>query len=112
MIKKYILIASIFFLLVAGCKNVKDALSGKKSENSDEFLVIKKNPLTLPPDFDELPEPKNKGEDQSDEEVNSIQKLLTGIDENNCVKKSNCKKKIPIKSGSTEDFVLKKINEN
>ena len=31
--------------------------SGKKVENSDEFLVEKKNPLIMPPDFQDLPEP-------------------------------------------------------
>ena len=42
----------LFFL--CSCQNVKDALSGKKYENSDEFLVIKKNPLVLPPNFNDL----------------------------------------------------------
>ena len=44
----------IFFIVIplflASCQSIKDGLSGKKSENSDEFLVQKKNPLVLPPD--------------------------------------------------------------
>ena len=51
--KKYFFIILLFFL--CSCQNVKDALSGKKYENSDEFLVIKKNPLVLPPNFNDLP---------------------------------------------------------
>jgi len=35
----------IILLFLSSCQGVKDALSGKKYENSDEFLVIKKNPL-------------------------------------------------------------------
>ena len=49
----------LFILLISlySCQSVKDALSGKKYESSDEFLVIKKNPLVIPPDFNILPEP-------------------------------------------------------
>ena len=44
MVKKNILLILALFLIVFGCADVKDALSGKKSENSDEFLLIIKNP--------------------------------------------------------------------
>ena len=57
------MIKNIFLLILIislySCQSVKDALSGKKYESSDEFLVIKKNPLVLPPDFNELPEPED-----------------------------------------------------
>ena len=43
--KNYFFLIILVFL--SSCQNVKDALSGKKYENSDEFLVIKKNPLVL-----------------------------------------------------------------
>ena len=46
-------------LVLSSCQGVKDALSGKKYESSDEFLVIKKNPLVLPPNFNDLPTPKD-----------------------------------------------------
>ena len=49
----------IILLFLNSCQNVKDALTGKKYENSDEFLVIKKNPLVLPPNFNDLPAPKD-----------------------------------------------------
>ena len=45
------------FLMIASCQNVKDALSGSKKNNSDEFLVKKKNPLVMPPNYDDLPKP-------------------------------------------------------
>ena len=60
----------IFLILgaLSGCQSVKDGLTGQKQTNSDEFLVKKKNPLSLPPDFENLPEPttSNKNDDQND----------------------------------------------
>ena len=55
--KNFLLI--ILLLVLCSCQGVKDALSGKKYENSDEFLVIKKNPLVFPPNYSQLPEPKD-----------------------------------------------------
>lgn len=99
----------ILILLVAlvglSCQSIKDGLSGKKSENSDEFLVQKKNPLILPPKFLELPQPKDKDEEniQLEEEID-IEKILSiksqTISETN---KSN---------KTAEDFVLKNIKNN
>ena len=46
----------LLFLLVASCAgsfdSVKRGLTGSKADNADEFLVKKKDPLILPPDFD------------------------------------------------------------
>lgn len=99
----------ILILLVAlvglSCQSIKDGLSGKKSENSDEFLVQKKSPLVLPPKFLELPQPKDKDEEniQLKEEID-IEKILSiksqTISETN---KSN---------KTAEDFVLKNIKNN
>ena len=49
----------LFFLLfLYSCGSVGEALQGKKrSDQGDEFLIDKKNPLTMPPDFDKLPKP-------------------------------------------------------
>ena len=70
----------LFFLIfLSSCSGVKDALEGKKrSENSDEFLVEKKNPLTVPPDMNELPVPIEDEENQIvvDEESVDIKKTL------------------------------------
>ena len=58
------------------CQSVKEGLSGKKKTNSDEFLVEKKNPLVLPPDFTKLPEPttseNNKKENKNEDELKKI----------------------------------------
>ena len=63
---------------ITSCQNLKDALQGKKYESSDEFLVIKKNPLVLPPNFNELPTPKDVAETNQIENIeNEIEDLLS-----------------------------------
>ena len=59
MFKKITYILLFFFL--ASCANtfdsVKRGLTGAKKDSTDEFLVKKKDPLILPPDFENLPTP-------------------------------------------------------
>ena len=56
-IKSFIGILLPLIIDLNSCQSVKDGLSGRKNENSDEFLVQKKNPLILPPDYMNLPTP-------------------------------------------------------
>ena len=59
--KLNILIIILFSVLLYACESAKNAIEGKKrSEQSDEFLVEKKNPLAMPPDFAKLPTPGNQ----------------------------------------------------
>ena len=63
-------IICIFLLIVlTSCKSVRDGLAGKKTESSDEFLIEKKNPLTLPPEYGKLPVPN---EDIIEESKNQL----------------------------------------
>ena len=81
-------------------------MSGKKKANSDEFLVKKKNPLVLPPNFNELPTPNNtqiSNEESKNEQFDS--EFLT----KNQSKDKNAK---ITKSKSTEEFILKNIKKN
>ena len=65
--KKIIQVIILSLLLYSCGTGIKDALQGKKrSENSDEFLVQKKNPLILPPNYGELPVPSSRLEQQED----------------------------------------------
>ena len=50
----------ILFVFLTGCQSAKDALTLKKKESSDEFLVEKKSPLIKPPIYGELPYPEDK----------------------------------------------------
>ncbi len=82
------------------CQSAKDALTLKKKESSDEFLVEKKSPLVLPPNYGELPLPdENKVEDQNNEITVSLSKNKLKIDKT--IKNS--------KPSSLEKSVLKKI---
>ena len=94
----------ILLLTLSSCQGVKNALTGKKYENSDEFLVIKKNPLILPPNFNDLPSPKDVTNTTQIENIeNEIEDLLSSIkddDEGNVESSS---------SSETESFVLEKI---
>ena len=95
----------ILLLILCSCQGVKDALSGKKYENSDEFLVIKKNPLVLPPNFNELPTPKDVADITQIENIeNEIEDLLSSIKNNEEILESSS-------SSDTEDFVLEKIKD-
>ena len=102
----------IFLILIAcltltACQSVKDGLTGAKSENSDEFLVQKKNPLVLPPKYLKLPKPKDS---LTEDEKNTlsqadleIQKILD-IDQSEEAPSTQ--------SGKAEEFVLKNIKNN
>ena len=61
MISNNLTILIIFSILLYSCQSVNEAIVGKKrSEQNDEFLVQKKNPLAMPPDYEKLPVPGNK----------------------------------------------------
>ena len=93
-------------LVTASCQSLKNAVSGVKQENSDEFLVQKKNPLVLPPDFTDLPVPFDESSEVAEVQIeDDIEKLL-GVENN--TKKTNDTSD----SSSIESFVLKKIKEN
>ena len=50
--------------------------SMKKKNNTDQFLIEKKSPLVLPPDFDELPEPASEAKSSEEDEFDIINSQL------------------------------------
>ena len=103
---------TLFILLIlgalSGCQSVKDGLTGKKQNNSDEFLVKKKNPLSLPPDFENLPEPitLNKNDDKNDTEISLKEILSKNVNTKSTVSASETS------IGSLEKNILEKIKSN
>ena len=97
----YILIVGLIPLLTF-CGGVRDALEGKKRSNqSDEFLVKKKNPLQMPPDMNKLPKPGDDLEVSSQPNNEEVKDLLKIKDDDNSEDSSsgsdllnNMKKKI------------------
>ena len=94
------------FLLVTACEGTKDALQGKtRAESSDEFLIEKKNPLSQPPDYNDLPTPSNTNSNQNVEQsVNLKKKLNISKSKNSELTKSESKNK------SLNNKILEKIN--
>ena len=76
--KLNILIIIFFSFFLYSCQTAKEALTGKKrSEQGDEFLVEKKNPLAMPPDYEKLPTPGNeKVSPETFSENNEVKDLL------------------------------------
>ena len=57
----YIIVLTFFVTSCGGTfDSVKRGLTGAKSNSADEFLVKKKDPLILPPDFENLPTPDER----------------------------------------------------
>ena len=105
--KKNIFLFFIFVFLY-GCQDVKEGLTGQKSKNSDEFLVQKKNPLILPPNFRDLPIPKNE---QSNQNTTDLEQEHFDIEEF-LGSSSNEFTEEDITTGSVEEDLLKEININ
>ena len=100
----------IILILVTlnGCQSVKDGLTGQKKNNTDEFLIQKKNPLAQPPDFNKLPEPYN---------INKVEEIREGnIDFSGILTEKKNKTKITTNSQksniSLEKSILEKIKSN
>ena len=98
MLKKltYIIILT-FFVTSCGdtASSIKRGLTGAKKTSGDEFLIQKKDPLILPPDYENLPIPN---EETVTEEISTFEKNLGTLIENNSSR-----------SSSVEDSILKKI---
>ncbi len=120
---KIIYSITLIFLLSScggGWDSVKRGLTGEKKLSTDEFLVKKKDPLILPPDFESLPTPSDRRE--AIEEVSSFEKTLTksveNVSESRTSAEQSILKKIPKTSSvqetssttsSLEKSILKKI---
>lgn len=100
-----IFILSNLFLFLLSCGTVKEGFSNQKKNNSDEFLVEKKTPLVMPPNYNELPEPKIN-QQEIKEEKNSIKSLLLQEDD---ILNDN---EIDDKDKKLEESLLEKIKKN
>ena len=107
-INKLYLIALAFLFILSSCAKLSEGMTGsKRSKSSDEFLVHKKKPLVLPPDFNDMPLPKPMQKKQIEEEEDGIKDLIT------ITKQSNQNKNLQNQTDkSLENSILKKINKN
>ena len=94
----------IIFFFLTSCSSLSDAKKVIKNEKvitTDEFLVKKRNPLVLPPNYEEIPKPNSVLEKKENEEekIKKILKAPKNEDGPN------------IKPKSVEDAILKKIRK-
>jgi len=99
--KFYILLGILVFL--SSCGSLREGFISQKKNNSDEFLVEKKSPLVMPPDYNELPIPN---EEKEEEQTNEIKSLISKS------KNGESKENTDEKNSSFESSILKKIKNN
>lgn len=83
--KESILIIFLYITLTS-CSSFKEAgkvLRNEKVKTTDEFLVKKREPLVLPPNFKDLPEPGQTVNDEKKNQEKKIKKILQGPKEEN-----------------------------
>ena len=100
--KRFNLHFIFIFALFASCSSVKESMGSKKN-NSDEFLVEKKSPLLMPPDYNDLPVPDSE-DTKNNDESNQVKELITKSNNSN----SNSNKSNNSKS-SFEKLLIEKI---
>ena len=94
----------MLFLSLISCKSFTEAgkvLRNEKKNTTDEFLVKKRNPLVIPPNFEKVPEPGSLKEKKENEEE-KIKKILKAPKKE--IKSKN-------KPSSLEDSILTKIRK-
>jgi len=101
--KKFINLFVLFFLLSA-CENLEKGL-GMRKDVPNEFLIEKRNPLTMPPNFDLLPPDSINQNNQKDEKDNLKEIFNKNLGKDN--KDAEINKEI--NSGSLEKSILEKI---
>ena len=88
----------LLIFLLSSCGSLEDAgkaMRNEKIRTTDEFLIEKRGPLSLPPKMDELPKPKTSSNNKNNDE-----NILRTED-----KKSGEKSKI-------ENILLEEIRKN
>ncbi len=91
---KYLLL----FIFLVSCGTFTEAgkaLRNEKTRTTDEFLIEKRGPLSIPPNMNELPKPSSNNSNEEGVSVN------TKIQENNSKEKSEI-----------ENILLEEIRKN
>ena len=75
----FIILLILSSILLSSCGSIQRALDPQNKNTSDEFLVEKKSPLSMPPSFEELPVPSDQKLTEENK-TNNIKSLI--IDKN------------------------------
>jgi hypothetical protein len=76
-------------------------LKNEKIRTTDEFLVKKREPLVLPPDYNELPKPRQKNIKKDIDEKKKIKEMLK-VSEKEIINSNN---------SSIEESIINKIRK-
>ena len=98
---QFLLIISFLLVSCGGLKDAGKVLRNEKISTTDEFLVKKRNPLVLPPNFEEIPEPGSISKKNEDEDE-KIKKIIKAPKTNSSLKS---------KSSSLEESILNRIRK-
>ena len=101
---KFLLLIILSGILLTSCGSVQKAFDPKNKNTSEEFLVEKKSPLSMPPSFKELPVPSNEKAD-IENQTNNIESLITEKNENEKLETDESDKDF-------EQSILDKIKNN
>ena len=102
-----LLIFLILTITLNSCGTVKEGFVSNKKKSTDEFLVKKKSPLVMPPEFYELPIPENNNQEQKNDENSDIKSLITGS-KNETSKSQNSSNQ----NTNFKNSILEKIKNN
>ena len=91
-------------ILISGCGSVQKAFDPQNKNTSEEFLVEKKSPLSMPPSFEELPTPSNEIIDK-ESQINNIESLISEKNNNETLESTESDKDF-------EQSILDKIKNN
>ena len=100
-----ILIFFISIFIFNSCTTLRDGFSSQKKNSTDEFMVKKKSPLVMPPEFDELPVPEEVNQILENNEETDIKKLITNNENSSNENSTN-------QNTDFESSILEKIKNN
>ena len=101
---KFLFIITISTILLSSCSSVQKAFDPQNKNTSEEFLVEKKSPLSMPPSFEELPVPSSEKIDK-EIQTNNIESLITENNNNETLEPTESDKDF-------EQSILDKIKNN
>jgi hypothetical protein len=104
---KKITIILISFLFLTSCQQTREGFKLKKKSAADEFLVEKKSPLVLPPEYGKLPVPQEDQINQTEKDYKSDDEIKNLISNKSKNSSSTIDKKS--ESNSIEKSILEKI---
>ena len=101
---KFLFILILSTILLSSCASVQKAFDPQNKNTSEEFLVEKKSPLSMPPSFEELPIPSSEKIDK-ESQINNIESLITENNDNKTLEVTESDKDF-------EKSILDKIKNN